>query len=149
MQWEFKESIHCQLFAEHKNTWKSVNSTLIQCIRDKLWLGHREAAPCFAFHCCWGVRPRHFLGSSSCYPRRNLSQRGTPSNILQLGRVSSKCCLVAAVNTPFLGPCGLQHPPLFSEAVPELRELFGRDIREDIINLTTAWILRSLSTLMA
>lgn len=28
MQWEFKESIHCQLFAEHKNTWKSINSTL-------------------------------------------------------------------------------------------------------------------------
>lgn len=79
--------------------------------------------PYFALLWCLVVRPLHSLGSPSCCPGRNLRQHGAiPPNILQLKRVSNKSYLVAALNTPFLGPCGLQSPPLFSKAVPELHE---------------------------
>lgn len=116
MQWQFRVN-SLSVVCRTEKYLEIHRLDLVQCIRDKLWLGHGEAALCFAFLWHWGVRQLHSLGNSSCYPGRNLSGRGTtPSDILQLGRVSSKYSLVAAGNAPFVGPCGLQSSPsLFSE----------------------------------
>lgn len=81
-----------------------------------------------------------FLGGSGCHPRRHLSWCGTaPGNTLHLGRVGSEQSLVGAVDAPLSGPSGS----------PELWELFGRVMVEDVMNLSSAWVPRSLSTLVA
>lgn len=58
----------------------------------------------------------------------------TLSNTLQLSRAGRKDDLVAAEDSAFLGTPGLQAPTLFSEAAPELHELFRQDTLEDILD---------------